>query len=183
MKCHYFKQNTELYRVQLYNSLWMGAIESIYLTFYSTLKIFLVFLPHYLHYGPKVTSHGLQQTWADLVFPNHFSVVPSLPHPPRFLHSCLFRECLNRILICQVFIYCHQLSPHGTFLSWRETSQEHTDLRFERETEKDHRWQRRYPKALKKKSTAVILLYPQLWTHQLFPLFSHRVSGLKASWH
>lgn len=62
MKCHYFKENTELYRVQLYSSLWMGAIESIYLTFYSNLKIFLVFLPLYLHYSPRVISHGLQQT-------------------------------------------------------------------------------------------------------------------------
>lgn len=62
MKCHYFKENTELYRVQLYCSLWMGTIESIYLTFYASLNIFMVFLPHNLHYGPRAISHGLQQT-------------------------------------------------------------------------------------------------------------------------
>lgn len=61
MKCHYCKENTELYRIQLYSRLWMAAIESIYLTFYSSLKIFLVFLPHYLHYGPRVISHRLPQ--------------------------------------------------------------------------------------------------------------------------
>lgn len=166
MNCHYFKQNAELYGVQLYSSPWMGATASIYLTnLCSSLIIFLAFLPHYLHYGPRPISRGLQEPTQ--LFPNHFPEFPSLPAPPRFLHSSLFWEGhLNFILLSQTFLYDHQPSPHCTFSpEWGDLTRTYTSR--VRETGKEHRWQR-----WRNRRNPQQWLYrcPQLWTHQ-FPPF------------
>lgn len=149
MKCHYFKQNTELYRVQLYSRQWMGATASIYLTtFCSNLIIFLAFLPHYLHYGPTAISHVLQQHWTNSGFPKPLPC-SSFPSGSSWISAFLFFLEKENLISSQypkyLLIYDCQPSPHCTFSpaeggTW--PCQNITHLRFVRETGKEHRWQR-----------------------------------------
>lgn len=101
MKCHYFKENTELYRVQLYSSLYRdGSHRKHILDFLFKFKN-LSGIPSPLFSLWSKSHFPWVSSDLSLVFPNHFFVVHSLPHPPRFLHSYLFREHLNCILIRQ----------------------------------------------------------------------------------
>lgn len=91
-----------------------GSHRKHVLDFYSCLKIFLVFIPIIVIMVPESFPTGFNRPELSFPKPLFLWVIP-FHTLLDFLYSCLFREHFNCILICQVFIYCHQPSPHGTF--------------------------------------------------------------------